>query len=164
MRGQIFIPKPSPITISMGKVTQNVYSGSTFVGLATIANLTLVPGDNLVEMSSASDQAAVIQLIISKYADATIPVTITGNSSSVDGVDMPYFTAALRQQVLQTTLVLGPALKKAGIDPASLTGGGSSSGSSSSVASAPASSATVAPVSSAALVSSAAPAKVVTPA
>jgi len=146
MRGQVFIPNPSPMTIDMGTVTQNVMVGDTSIGLATIPNLVLHPGDNLVDMTSASNQAAVISLITSKYPDGNLPVTITGNNSTRNGVDLPYFTAALKQQVLHTTLSLGPALKAVGLDLSSLSGGGGSKTS-------PSSSSTVAPLPS----SSAAP-------
>jgi hypothetical protein len=117
MRGQVFIPNPSPMTIELGTVSQNVFVDGKSIGVATIPNLTLKPGDNLVPMSSASDQAAVIVAITSKYPDGNLPVTIIGNSSvNAKGEHLVYFEKALAANKMTTTLKLGAALKAAGLD------------------------------------------------
>lgn len=155
MRAQVFIPNPSPMTIQLGDVTQDVYVGETKIATALIPNLELKPGDNLIPMSSVSDQAKVIGLISTQYKDGNLPVSIKGNSSVFNGQHLPYFEAALRAQTLQTTLSLGPALKLIGLDVTKLGGGGSSSGSSSS--SAPSSSGALPSTSSTPVVSSIVP-------
>jgi hypothetical protein len=142
MKGQVYIPNPSPMTIEMGTVTQNVYVGDTMIGVATIPELTLKPGDNLVNMSSAANQATVIGLIATKYTNGKLPVRIVGNNSTVNGQEIPYFTSALKSQTLNTTLDLGPALKAAGLDLSSGLGIGSTTASSSSTTLSPATSAT----------------------
>ncbi|KIW04146.1 uncharacterized protein PV09_04954 [Verruconis gallopava] len=115
MRAQAFIPNPSPITIEMGTVTQNVYVGNNMIAVATLPELVLKPGDNLVNLTSVANQTMVLSLITTQYQDAKLPVRIVGNNSTANGQDLPYFTAALKAQTLETTLDLGPALKAAGI-------------------------------------------------
>jgi hypothetical protein len=134
MRGQVFIPNPSPITIEMGTITQNVYVGDTLIGITTIPELILKPGDNLVNMTSAANQLTVLGLITTKYPDGKLPVRIVGNNSTVNGEDIPYYTAALKSQTLETTLDVGAALVAAGIDLTGSSASGSSSSSSAAIA------------------------------
>jgi len=116
MRAQVFIPNPTPLTIEMGTISQNVYVGETLIGVAIIPDLILRPGDNLFNMTAVADQVATIGLIRSDYHDARLPVRILGNNATVDGQVIPYFTAALRSAELETTLDLGPALAALGLD------------------------------------------------
>ena len=140
MRAQVYIPNPSPMTIEMGTVMQTVFVGQTEIGVATIPDLVLRPGDNTFNMTAVANQVAVIGLIQGQYHDAKLPVRIVGINSTVDGQLIPYFTAALRAAELETTLDLGPALAAAGLS----LGGGSSSGSTSSSSAAAAPSSTAA--------------------
>jgi hypothetical protein len=140
MRGQVFIPNPSNMTIELGTVTQNVFVDDKKIGIATIPNLKLVPGDNLVPMSTVADQAAVILAITSKYPSGDLPVTIIGNTSvNAKGEHLPYFEKALQANVMHTTLKLGAALKAAGLDLGGIGGSPSSSSPSSSSSAAPSS-------------------------
>jgi len=130
MRGQVYIPNPSPMTIQMGTVTQNIFVEGKQIGVATIPNLQLKPGDNLIPMQSVSDQPAVISLISTKYKDGNLPIEIVGNSSIYNGQHLPYFEKALQANKLSTTLQLGSALKAIGLDLSLMgsSGGGSSGG------------------------------------
>jgi hypothetical protein len=116
LNGQIYIPNPSPITITMGTVTQNVYVDGQLIGLSTIPDLTLVPGDNLLQMSSTSDTNAVLNFVTTKYTDGKLPITIRGNSSVVNGYHLPYYEKALQDTIISTTLDLGPALTALGLN------------------------------------------------
>lgn len=147
MRGQVYIPNPSPMTITLGNVTQEVYVGDQHIGQATIPNLILKPGDNLVPMSSVSNQATVISLITTKYPTGDLPVTIIGNSSTYGGQHLPYFEKALQANKMQTTLALGAALKAIGLDLSKTGPGSSSSSSPSSSSSSSSPSGTAAPPS-----------------
>jgi hypothetical protein len=116
------------MTIELGTVSQNVYVDDKSIGTATIPNLKLVPGDNLVPMSSIADQAAVILAITTKYPTGDVPVTIIGNSSvNAKGEHLTYFEKALQANVMKTTLKLGAALKAAGLDLGAIGGSPSSS-------------------------------------
>lgn len=116
MHGQIYINNPSPISISMGTVTQNIFVDGQNIGLATIPDLSLVPGDNLIPMTSASNQSAVLELVTTKYTDGVLPVSIVGNSSIYDGTHIAYFEKALGENRINTTLDLGPALVAIGLN------------------------------------------------
>ncbi|KAL8885457.1 MAG: hypothetical protein Q9215_006697, partial [Flavoplaca cf. flavocitrina] len=52
MLGTVSIPNPSILTLTMGNVTLNNYVDGTFIGTSLLPNLTLRPGENLVEMES----------------------------------------------------------------------------------------------------------------
>lgn len=117
MHGDVFIPNPSPMTISMGTVVQDIYVGDKKIGVTTIPELTLKPGDNLIPMKTVSDQAIVIGLISTQFKTGKVPVTIKGNSSvSLQGQKLDYFTAALKSNDMQTTLDLKEPLKAIGLD------------------------------------------------
>ncbi|QDS68416.1 hypothetical protein FKW77_010783 [Venturia effusa] len=117
MQGTVFLPNPSPMTIQMGTVVQDVYVGDKKIGVTTIPDLTLKPGDNFIPMKTTADQVVVIELITSKYKDGKLPVTIKGNSStSLQGQKLDYFTAALRSNDMQATLDLKEPLKEIGVD------------------------------------------------
>jgi ethanolamine utilization protein EutA (predicted chaperonin) len=128
MRAQVFIPNPSPMTIELGTVNQTVSVDGKQIAVATIPNLKLVPGDNLIDMRSASNQAAVLLAISNKYTDGVLPVTIVGDKSiNSAGEELVYFSKALQSNVMTTNLTLGPALKAAGIDIVKPLGSSSSS-------------------------------------
>jgi hypothetical protein len=136
MGGVVFIPNPTPISVEMGEVVQNVYADGQFIGNNTFPNLTLNPGNNTIGFTGISNQTLVIDLIKTKYTDGVLPVTIIGNSSVYNGQHLPYFEAALSSLALQTQLNITQALAAAGIPLSAIVGGGSSgSGSSSSAAS-----------------------------
>jgi len=116
MRGNAHIPNPSPMTLFLGNVTQNLYVDGKLIGYSMIDNMWLRPGDNVLPLRSIADQAAVIGLITSTYKDAILPVEIRGNSSVVNGQVLPYYTAALKNVPIQIKLNVGPALKALGLD------------------------------------------------
>jgi hypothetical protein len=114
--GQVYIPNPTPITIQMGTVVQNVYVDGQMIGVSTIQDLTLRPGDNLLDMTSTSDTTTVLGLIGSKYTDGILPVTIIGNSSMVNGQHLTYYEYALQNTVISTTLDLSGPLTALGVN------------------------------------------------
>ncbi|KAF2099372.1 hypothetical protein NA57DRAFT_55343 [Rhizodiscina lignyota] len=156
IQGSVFIPNPSVLTITMGNVTLNLAVDKTPIGTSTIQNVVLKPGDNVLPMRGISDQAAVLNLITSKYKDGILPVNITGNSSVYNGQHLPYYEAALQSNVMNTQLDVGKALAQIGINISSLTGG--TGGSSDSQPSSAAASSSAGSSSSSPPSSSAAPA------
>ncbi|RDI89622.1 hypothetical protein Vi05172_g881 [Venturia inaequalis] len=121
MHGTVYIPNPSPMSIQMGTVVQDIYVGAKKIGVTTIPDLTLKPGDNFIPMKTVSDQAVVIGLVSTQYKDGKLPVTIRGNSStSLQGQKLDYFTAALRSNDMKTTLDLKEPLKAIGLDISAL--------------------------------------------
>lgn len=116
MHGVVYLPNPSPLTLTMGTVIQNVFVGDEQIGVTTIPNLTLKPGDNYVPMTTVSNQTAVINLIATKYTSGSLPVIIKGVNATSNGQLLPYFSQALQSNVMATTLDLTAALKAIGLD------------------------------------------------
>jgi len=134
VRGQVYIPNPTNISVQMGDVTQNLYVNGQYIGNNTIPNLTLVPGNNVFNFTGISDQATVLNLISTTYTNGILPVTIIGNSSVVNGQHIPYFEQALQSVPLHVDLDVGSALAAIGLNVTS--SGHSSSTASSSTATA----------------------------
>lgn len=140
INGVVLIPNPTPLSVAMGQVIQNVFVDGQLIGNNTFANLTLNPGNNTVTFTGISDQNAVISLISKKYTDGILPVTMIGNSSIYNGQHLPYYEAALSSLALKAELNVGAALSAIGIDIGLLTGGKGGSSSSSSASGQPTSS------------------------
>lgn len=117
MIGQVYIPNPSVMTIALGNVTMDLSVAGTPIGQTLIPNLTLKPGDNTVDMRSTTNQTAVLKLIPCSYKDGILPVDIKGNSSlNTNGDHLPYFEYAIQSNVLSTSLDVGSALNKIGLN------------------------------------------------
>jgi hypothetical protein len=116
MIGTVSIPNASPITFSMGNVTMNVYNEGVQIGVSTLPNLVLSPGNNSVTMTSITNQTAVLTLLTEKYTDGLLPIDIIGNSSVYDGVHLTYYEAALQSVTQHVTLDVGSALRAVGVN------------------------------------------------
>lgn len=116
MLGNVSIPNPSVMTLHLGNVTMNLAVGSTPLGTALLPDLILRPGDNLVPMQARVEQLKVIGLITGEYKDAVLPLKITGNSSvNAQGAHLEYYETAVRSNVVEVELNVGPALKAVNI-------------------------------------------------
>jgi hypothetical protein len=114
--GDVFIPNPSSVTMTVGDASFNLFVDDTAIGNATIPDLTLLPGNNSYPISITQKQAAVAALLLSDPAACgTLPITIKGVASVVDGVEIPYLSKALQSNALHTTLDVAPALRAAGL-------------------------------------------------
>ena len=128
MLGQISIPNPSVITISMGNVTFDNYlpatdsTPRTRIGTSLLNNLTLTPGDNMVSMRSTINQTAVLGAVKTTYKDGMLPVEIVGNSSIYNGEHLPYIEKPLQMMTQKITLNVLAALQSSGLDPKVLAG------------------------------------------
>ncbi|KAL2850198.1 hypothetical protein BJY01DRAFT_261854 [Aspergillus pseudoustus] len=106
-RGRVFIPNLSVMTLTMGNVTVNLSSNGTSLGRGTIPDLVLVPGNNTVDMVSKLNQEKLVQTLSQLPENtSTISLTIAGNSSTYDGQDIPYLTAALSSTTFDMQLNL----------------------------------------------------------
>ncbi|KAL8774247.1 MAG: hypothetical protein Q9209_000998 [Squamulea sp. 1 TL-2023] len=122
MVGEVLIPNPSVLTISMGNVTFNNFVDGTFIGTSLLSDLVLKPGDNNVAMRSTVNQTFVIETMMGKYRNGMLPVDIVGNSSVYEGEHLPYFEKALQANRQHIVLNVGAALAEVG--GGSLLGGG----------------------------------------
>ncbi|KAL9636421.1 MAG: hypothetical protein Q9164_002841 [Protoblastenia rupestris] len=132
MVGEVLIPNPSVLTLSMGNVTflnnlpATPTTPRTEIGTSTLTNLILRPGPNNIPMRSVINQTLVIQAISSTYKDGMLPVEIVGKSAVYEGQSLSYFEKALQGLTQKVVLDVGSALKEVGLDPAALAafGGG----------------------------------------
>lgn len=88
------------------------------MGTTYVNDLVLKPGDNRVPMLGKIDQGAMLELLTSNdnpYKDGIMPFDISGNSSSYNGKDLPYFTKALSANKLTVRLDVGAALREVGL-------------------------------------------------
>lgn len=117
MVGNVSIPNPTVMTLTMGNLTfNNLLPGNppTYLGISHIDNLVLAPGPNVVPMRSTVDQSLVLNAIGTKYTDGMLPVIITGNSSVYEGEHLPYFEKPLQALVQNVTLDVGAAMQALG--------------------------------------------------
>lgn len=118
MNGSVSIPNPSVITVAMGNVTLDVSVNGTQIGQSYLNNLTLQPGSNIIPLRSTINQTQVISLVLgtkAAYPSGVIPLTILGNSSVYNGVEIPYFTKALAANPLKTDLNVTQTLINSGL-------------------------------------------------
>ncbi|PGH07226.1 hypothetical protein AJ79_06330 [Helicocarpus griseus UAMH5409] len=113
MVGNVFIPNPSVLTLTLGDVTLDLSIDGTPIGTSKLNGLVVKPGDNNVEMRSNIEIAKVFPFVSgkdAKYKDFVVPITIVGKSAIHEGKELPYFTAALASNELKIDLNLGPLL------------------------------------------------------
>ncbi|EED17083.1 conserved hypothetical protein [Talaromyces stipitatus ATCC 10500] len=118
MNGTVFIPNPSAITVSMGNVTLDVSVNNTQIGQSYLNDLTLRPGPNTIPLRSTINQTQVIGLVSGKNApfpSGIIPLSILGNSSVYNGVEIPYYSRALAMNPLETTMNVTQVLINSGL-------------------------------------------------
>ena len=116
MLGKVSIPNPSVITIHMGDVTLNLSVDGEPIGTSLFPDLVLRPGTHEYEMRSTVRTLTVADIIQRKYNDGVLPLEIVGNSSVVNGENIPYFEAAIQSNVIRLELNAGPALVEAGLE------------------------------------------------
>ncbi|RMZ80107.1 hypothetical protein DV737_g3170, partial [Chaetothyriales sp. CBS 132003] len=117
--GVIDLYNPSVFTLELGNVSLSLTGPSpnnTALGTTTLLNTVLSPGNNTLNADITADIFAIASLITqdSRYGCAVFPVNITGNNVTMDGVDIPYYTSAMKQINLSTTLNLTSTLEDAG--------------------------------------------------
>ena len=116
MLGKVTIPNPSVITIHMGDLTLNLLVDGEPIGTSLLPDFVLRPGTREYDMRSTVQTLTVADIIQRNYQDGILPLEIVGNSSVVDGENIPYFEAAIQSNVIRIDLNVGPALAEAGLD------------------------------------------------
>ena len=117
MVGEVSIPNPSVMTLSMGNVTFFTSLSATAtsppvpIGNVSIDNLVLQPGPNTLPMRAQVDQGTVIGALLNTYHNGMVPMDIVGNTAIYNGQHLPYFEAALQGLTQHVTLDVGSAIK-----------------------------------------------------
>ncbi|KAI9794177.1 MAG: hypothetical protein M1816_006102 [Peltula sp. TS41687] len=109
MVGKALIPNPSVMTLEMGNVTMNLFVEGDLIGTSLLPDLTLRPGDNIVDMRSTTNQSLVLQKL-SKFTDGMVPIDIVGNSSILNGEHLTYYEEALKSNTVSIKLNVGRAV------------------------------------------------------
>ncbi|RDW60250.1 hypothetical protein BP5796_11856 [Coleophoma crateriformis] len=137
------IPNPSVLTIGIGNLTMNLAIGNVSIGIASIDNVVLQPGNNPLPLRATISLAAIAaniqQISIEQPALATdgiLAINATGNTTTFNGERLMYFERVLNPVVLTTTVPVQQLLGGGGSTSASTnnTGNGTSSGNSTSPA------------------------------
>lgn len=94
------------MTLELGNVEMDFTVNGTSIGNATMPNLTLTPGDNIVNMQATVYELVVVGLVLGGAAtsNGTLHVDVHGNRTTYDGSVVPYYTDALQQTSLQVSL------------------------------------------------------------
>ena len=96
-------------------MTFNNYVQGDFIGISTLSNLVLRPGNNIISMRSTINQTLVIIKVLSNFHDGLLPVDIVGNSSTYRGQRLEYFEKSLQATRQHIVLDVGSKLKELGV-------------------------------------------------
>lgn len=103
LSGYAYIPNPSDMTIVMGDVTMQLSTAvAGVVGNTTIANMTLVPGNNTLPMSGTMDQTKVVGSMDTNTG--LVELSIIGQSAIYNGEHLVYYERALASNNLSLAL------------------------------------------------------------
>ncbi|WEW58791.1 hypothetical protein PRK78_004259 [Emydomyces testavorans] len=113
MRGNVFIPNPSVMSLTMGNLTLNLSVDGKSIGQSHMNDVVIRPGDNNIEMTSKIDQTQVIGFLSGQnapYKNGILPVEIVGDSATYNGKELPYYSKALQSNKLHIDLNVGAVL------------------------------------------------------
>ncbi|KAF7915047.1 uncharacterized protein EAE98_011370 [Botrytis deweyae] len=109
LSGYAYIPNPSDMTIVMGDVTLELSTATGVVGNSTIANMTLVPGNNTLPMTGTMDQTKV--LASADLKTGIVQLGIVGKSAIYNGEHLVYYERALASNKLSLALNVAQVVK-----------------------------------------------------
>jgi len=113
--GNVTVPNPSVMTLALGDVSFDMSVEGTFIGNATMPDLTLRPGNHSYPIHVTSNQTRVATIIQRpEYHCGVFPVDIAGKQSVYGGQVLPYYTEALMHNDLTTMLNVSAALNEVG--------------------------------------------------
>ncbi|KAF3483975.1 uncharacterized protein GIQ15_03299 [Arthroderma uncinatum] len=106
MKGDVFIPNPSVLTLAMGNLTLDLSVDGHPIGTSYLNNVIIKPGDNTIPMVANADLGYVLKLTgkTGKYPKGIIPLSILGNSSVANGKELTYYSKALASNKLEVPL------------------------------------------------------------
>src|ERR1700753_3619565 len=83
MHGKVIIPNPSVMTLVIGDIVQDLFADGKPIGNTTIKGVILKPGVNQFDVTSITDQAAVIPLIGPNHKFPTGVLEIEGRAREI---------------------------------------------------------------------------------
>jgi hypothetical protein len=133
MHGNVIIPNPSVMTLTIGDMLQDLFADGKPIGNTTIKDVILKPGDNIFPVTSRTDQAAIIPLIGpgKKFPNGTLEIEARTREITYQGQPLPYFTEAMKASPVHFSMDISGPLRSMGlgaiIDPPKSLGSSSSS-------------------------------------
>lgn len=116
-KGTVNLPNPSVMTVEMGNLTMDLSVNGTPIGQSYFYNVSLVPGNNVIPMTSMVNQSLVASILYAKdspYTTGILPIDIRGNKSVYNGQELPYFSKSLASSNLTVNVDVGKALRDLG--------------------------------------------------
>ncbi|OAA73509.1 hypothetical protein ISF_00410 [Cordyceps fumosorosea ARSEF 2679] len=120
---RVELPNPSHFSLDIGNATFNNYFLGTNLGKLYINDLTLVPGNNILNVTGSLDQAQIIVLASSAkpYCETGVAdFSLIGSNVTRDGAEIPYFQYALAHANQTVSLNITDTLYRSDI-PAAVT-------------------------------------------
>lgn len=107
IKGTVLVPNHGVLTMSMGNVTFNIFSGTINIGFLTLRDVTLKPGNNTQAFdgqlhlnSVISNLGAVLASQSSALAKGNIDLTAQGNSTVVNGQHIKFIEDVINNRQL----------------------------------------------------------------
>lgn len=122
MIGTVFIPNPSVQTLHLvrpspsctlvptltyiqGNLTYDLAVEGEHIGISNLYDAVVKPGDNYLPMRSEVNQTKVLSYV-GDTVDGKLPVEISNGISFYDGVNLTYYSAALKANFMVVPLAL----------------------------------------------------------
>ncbi|KAJ8107868.1 hypothetical protein ONZ43_g6599 [Nemania bipapillata] len=126
IKGTINLPNSGVLTLGLGNLTFNVFSGDIKIGYISIYDVTLPPGNNTRDFDGQlylkellPNLGAILDSQAAPLADGNIELRAVGNSTMVNGMHIGYIEQVLNSKTLVATM---PAIKLLGDVIGSFTG------------------------------------------
>jgi hypothetical protein len=85
------------------------------LGDGALHDVTLRPGKNILDIYVIANQTSIVTVTqIPKYHCGVFPMEVRGSNVTYDGKILPYYTTALAENVIKTTLNVSETFIKAG--------------------------------------------------
>ncbi|KAI0097633.1 hypothetical protein GGR51DRAFT_566355 [Nemania sp. FL0031] len=111
IKGTISLPNSGVLTLGLGNLTFNVFSGDIKLGYINIYDVTLPPGNNTRDFDGQlyltellPNLGAILDTQAGPLADGNIELTATGNATMVNGMHIGYVEQVLNKKSLVTTM------------------------------------------------------------
>lgn len=112
--GEAAIVNPTVMTLGLGDVTFTLSVNGTDIGVATLNDLVLTPGYQQVEIRAVLDKLTVAGIAFAQ-GNPVLPIDFAGGNSTVDGQQIPFFTAMLRDIALQNNIDVTRTVESSGL-------------------------------------------------
>ena len=116
--GNATLPNPSVLTIEIGTIILDIYSGSLLIGNATVEGITLKPGNNTYPIHGVLDLKMILGklgVVLKSQASAlktgNLALDTITRSVVWNGTEVPYYTKVMHELTLKANVGLVSLLK-----------------------------------------------------